>query len=79
MCCGIANPPEPEADMLLAVMAEAAIDARDCVMIGDHPYDIRAAQVAGCASIAVATGSYSFEQLQYESANRVVSSLDALI
>jgi len=71
--------PKPEPDMLLAVMAEAAIDVRDCVMIGDHPYDIRAAQAADCASIAVATGAYSLEQLQCESANWVVASLDLLV
>jgi phosphoglycolate phosphatase len=47
----------------------------DCVVIGDTPSDVECAQVHGASSIAVATGTYSLEQLKKTTADLVLSDL----
>ncbi|MFZ0161474.1 MAG: HAD family hydrolase [Kineosporiaceae bacterium] len=45
------------------------------VYVGDHPGDVRAAQVAGARSVAVATGPHSQEQLRAAGADVVLPDL----
>jgi phosphoglycolate phosphatase-like HAD superfamily hydrolase len=44
-------------------------------VIGDTPHDVRCAQVYGCRSLAVATGSFDEESLWKSGADRVVPDL----
>ena len=46
-----------------------------CLVIGDTPRDVDCARVYGSSSIAVATGTYSFHQLEETEANLVVHDL----
>jgi phosphoglycolate phosphatase-like HAD superfamily hydrolase len=56
----------------------AGRDAKLCVL-GDTPADVRAARDIGVEVIAVATGIYPFEQLQAESPNLLLHSLEELM
>jgi phosphoglycolate phosphatase-like HAD superfamily hydrolase len=51
------------------------VNYEDCVVIGDTPSDVECAQVHGASSIAVATGTYSLEQLKKTTADLVLSDL----
>jgi phosphoglycolate phosphatase-like HAD superfamily hydrolase len=46
-----------------------------CVVIGDTPSDVECGQVHGASSIAVATGTYSLEELENTTADLVLSDL----
>jgi phosphoglycolate phosphatase len=48
---------------------------RDVVVIGDTPHDVACAQAVGARAVAVATGSYSVEQLQATGADVVFPDL----
>ncbi len=50
-------------------------DPRRVIVIGDTPRDIDCAHAHGCLALAVATGSYSVEQLQQAGADVAVSDL----
>jgi phosphoglycolate phosphatase-like HAD superfamily hydrolase len=45
------------------------------VVIGDTPSDVECGQVHGASSIAVATGTYSLEELENTTADLVLSDL----
>jgi len=51
------------------------VNYEDCVVIGDTPSDVECAQVHGASSIAVATGTYSLDQLKKTTADLVLSDL----
>jgi len=52
-----------------------ALNYEHCVVIGDTPKDVECGQVHGASSIAVATGTYSLEQLKKTKADLVLSDL----
>jgi len=52
-----------------------SVNYEHCVVIGDTPNDVECAQVHGASSIAVATGTYSLEQLKKTTADLVLSDL----
>lgn len=56
-----------------AVLAGAAPD--DMLVIGDTPHDVSCAQAIGVRTLAVATGGYTFAELQETGAWRVVEQL----
>lgn len=47
----------------------------EVLVVGDTPRDVEAAHAAGAVSVAVATGSYTVEQLREAGADRVVPTL----
>jgi phosphoglycolate phosphatase len=50
--------------------------ASSCIGIGDTPRDVAAAHGAGIASVGVATGDYSAEQLREAGADHVIATLE---
>ncbi len=46
-----------------------------CLVVGDTPRDVECARVHGASSVAVATGTYSFDQLDRTEADLVVHDL----
>lgn len=53
----------------------AALDAHRATIIGDTPYDVRCALASGMRCLAVATGSYTVDQLERAGAHRTVPDL----
>jgi phosphoglycolate phosphatase-like HAD superfamily hydrolase len=52
-----------------------SVPYENCVVIGDTPRDVECARVHGAASVAVATGPYSVEELATTQADLVVPNL----
>lgn len=51
------------------------VDPASVVIIGDTPHDVACARANGCRCLAVATGSYTVEQLRAAGAHLTVASL----
>jgi phosphoglycolate phosphatase-like HAD superfamily hydrolase len=59
-----------------------SVAARDVFVVGDTPHDVACAQAAGAISIAVATGTFSLDQLRASGADfgfRDLSDTDAFL
>jgi phosphoglycolate phosphatase-like HAD superfamily hydrolase len=82
--CGAYGEDGPDRNSLLAVALEraaacgvAAHPART-VVVGDTPHDIAVAAAGGARSVAVATGSYSVEELAEAGADVVLADFSDL-
>ena len=69
---------KPEPDLVKAALDEASADADDATMIGDTPWDIKAAKKAGVGTIAVLTGGFGEDELRDAGAIAVYESVAAL-
>ncbi|OLD14711.1 MAG: hypothetical protein AUJ01_13520 [Acidobacteria bacterium 13_1_40CM_3_65_5] len=65
----------PKAVARIAACGGPAILAADAIVIGDTPLDVAVAASAGARSIAVATGSYSVDDLRASGADVVMQDL----
>jgi len=65
----------PKAVARIAACGGPSIAAADAIVIGDTPLDVAVAESAGARSIAVATGSYSVEELRASGADVVFEDL----
>ncbi len=55
---------KPEPDLVTAALEKAGAKPEDAVMIGDTPWDIKAARQAGVGTIGVLTGGFAIEELK---------------
>jgi phosphoglycolate phosphatase-like HAD superfamily hydrolase len=69
-------------NLLLPFAVERLLDSESievnyehCVVIGDTPSDVECARIHGASSIAVATGTYTLEQLKRTAADLVLPDL----
>jgi HAD superfamily hydrolase (TIGR01549 family) len=67
---------KPDPDLVEAALAKAG--TRDAVMVGDTPWDVKAAAKAGLETICVVTGGYSWQELEEAGAAAVYESLTDL-
>ena len=67
---------KPEPDLVLAALEKAG--TKDAVMVGDTPWDIKAAQGAGIPTVAVLTGGFGAEELEEAGAAIVLESIQEL-
>jgi len=67
---------KPDPDLVEAALAKAR--TRDAVMIGDTPWDVKAAKKAGIETICVVTGGFSRQELEEAGAAAVHESLTEL-
>jgi phosphoglycolate phosphatase len=65
---GTLDPPwrKPQPEFTMHVLEKLGADPQHAFMIGDSPYDVDAAAVAGMPCYTVATGSHTVEQLKQE-------------
>jgi HAD superfamily hydrolase (TIGR01549 family) len=54
---------KPDADIVIAALHVAGVNASDAVFLGDTPYDVEAAQRASVTIVAVETGGWSRSEL----------------
>jgi HAD superfamily hydrolase (TIGR01509 family) len=69
---------KPEPDLVNAALQRAGADADSAVMVGDTPWDVKAAAKAGVSTIAVRTGGFSIDELEGAGADAVFESIEEL-
>jgi HAD superfamily hydrolase (TIGR01509 family) len=69
---------KPEPDLVRAALDRAGADGDTAVMIGDTPWDVKAAQGAGVPTIAVVTGGFAAQELREAGADAVFESVAEL-
>jgi HAD superfamily hydrolase (TIGR01509 family) len=69
---------KPEPDLVRAALDKVDGDQGEAVMIGDTPWDVRAAAAAGVKTVAVLTGGFSAEELSKAGAVAVYEAVDEL-
>ncbi|HWD68816.1 MAG TPA: HAD-IA family hydrolase [Solirubrobacteraceae bacterium] len=67
---------KPHPDLVQAALAR--LDRADGVMVGDTPWDVKAAADAGAPTVAVLTGGFSTDELRGAGAVNVFASIDEL-
>jgi HAD superfamily hydrolase (TIGR01509 family) len=67
---------KPQPDLVRAAMDKASTE--DAVMVGDTPWDIKAAEAAGVPTVAVITGGFSRAELEEAGAVAVFESVAEL-
>jgi HAD superfamily hydrolase (TIGR01509 family) len=69
---------KPEPDLVQSALAKAGGPAERAVMVGDTPWDIRAAQRAGVPTLAVRTGGFGVDELREAGALEIFESVAEL-
>jgi HAD superfamily hydrolase (TIGR01509 family) len=69
---------KPEPDLIEAALEKAG-ERRPTVLVGDTPWDVKAAERAGVPTLAVLTGGFSEEELREAGAADVVTSIGELL
>jgi HAD superfamily hydrolase (TIGR01509 family) len=69
---------KPEPDLVRAALARGEAAPEEAVMIGDTPWDVRAARRAGVQTIAVLTGGFAREEVAQAGAVAVFESVAEL-
>jgi beta-phosphoglucomutase len=70
----VANP-KPDPEVFLITAEKLKVDPKDCVVVEDSVFGIKAAKVAKMKCLAVSTGVYSKEELLEEKPDLLVSSI----
>ena len=70
---------KPEPDLVQAALDKAGAEPGDAVMLGDTPWDCKAAARAGVETVALITGGFSEEQLREAGAVAVFESIPELL
>ena len=66
---------KPAPDMIIAAASRLGLLPSESLVVGDSPYDIRAAKAANCKVIAVLTGGHSIEGLKKEKPDFILQSI----
>jgi HAD superfamily hydrolase (TIGR01509 family) len=69
---------KPAPDLVEVALERAGAPARDAVMVGDSPWDVKAAARAGIQTLAVMTGGFCEEELLQAGAASVFESVAQL-
>lgn len=70
---------KPNPQVFLKAAKKANITPQHCLVIGDSPHDIQAANAAGMKIIAVNTGKHDLYKIEIKKADLIVSSLVELL
>ena len=68
--------PKPDPEVFLKCASKLGVQPMECVVVEDSVFGVRAAKDAGMGCVAVATGTYSADELRVEGADLVVPSLN---
>jgi HAD superfamily hydrolase (TIGR01549 family) len=69
---------KPEPDLVQAALERAGTEPGDALMVGDTPWDVKAALGAGVKTLAVMTGGFAEQELREAGAVAVYESVAAL-
>jgi HAD superfamily hydrolase (TIGR01509 family) len=70
---------KPAPDLVHAALAKVGGEPSQAVLVGDAPWDVRAAKQAGVPTLAVLTGGFAIEELTESGAAAVFQSVDELL
>jgi HAD superfamily hydrolase (TIGR01509 family) len=70
---------KPEPDLVRAALDKAGAEPDDAVMLGDTPWDCKAAAAAGVATVGLITGGFSEQELRDGGAVAVFESIGELL
>jgi phosphoglycolate phosphatase-like HAD superfamily hydrolase len=70
---------KPAPDLVGAALEKAGVEAADAVMVGDTPWDVKAAEPLGVPVVAVLTGGFSEQELREAGAVAVFESIPELL
>jgi HAD superfamily hydrolase (TIGR01509 family) len=70
---------KPQPDLVQSALSKAGGDANGAVMVGDTPWDIKAASQAGVGTLAVRTGGFGVEELREAGAIALFESVAELL
>jgi HAD superfamily hydrolase (TIGR01509 family) len=70
---------KPEPDLVRAALEKAGAEPDDAVMLGDTPWDCKAAAAAGVQTVALITGGFSEQELGEGGAVAVFESIPELL
>jgi HAD superfamily hydrolase (TIGR01509 family) len=70
---------KPAPDLVNAALERVGGSADDAVMVGDTPWDVKAAGAAGVETIAVLSGGFAIEELRESGARDVFESVAELL
>jgi HAD superfamily hydrolase (TIGR01509 family) len=69
---------KPAPDLVTSALERAEGSSDDALMVGDTPWDVKAAAAAGVRTIAVLTGGFSVQELEEAGASEVFESVGEL-
>jgi phosphoglycolate phosphatase len=72
------HPSKPHPSMVYQALADAGVEARDAVVIGDTVYDIHMGKAAGTRAIGVNWGYHPVDELRGAGADAIAESMDEL-
>ncbi|HEX8742722.1 MAG TPA: HAD family hydrolase [Thermoleophilaceae bacterium] len=70
---------KPEPDLVKAALEKAGVEPGEAVMVGDTPWDCKAAEAAGVQTVALITGGFSEQELREGGAVAVFESIGDLL
>ncbi len=70
---------KPQPDLVNAALKKAGASADEAVMLGDTPWDCKAAEAAGVPTVALITGGFSEQELREGGAIAVFESIPELL
>jgi HAD superfamily hydrolase (TIGR01509 family) len=70
---------KPQPDLVNAALEKVGADADDAVMLGDTPWDCKAAEAAGVPTVTLMTGGFSEQELREAGAAAVFESIPQLL
>jgi HAD superfamily hydrolase (TIGR01509 family) len=70
---------KPQPDLVNAALEKAGADPDDAVMLGDTPWDCKAAEAAGVPTVTLMTGGFSEQELRNAGALAVFESIPELL
>ena len=69
---------KPDPESVLKACKNIKVKPKDCIFVGDHPFDMKAAKSAGCLAIGVLTGWGNRKNLKKAGAKYLIKDLSYL-
>jgi len=69
---------KPDSEPVIKACKKLKIKPKDCIFIGDHPFDMMSAKSAGCISVGVLTGWGNRNNLKKAGADFIIKDLRGL-
>jgi len=69
---------KPDPEPVLKACENLNLDPKDCIFVGDHPFDMLAAKSAGCFAVGTLTGWGNRENLKNAGADDIIKNLSSL-